>query len=175
MTELRSKIDLDIQNYNAHITSSYGGSMLRYILASVIIIGLLIWLTYSLSDEPARKNFRTKFNDAISTIKDHLQPGSSKKREKPSKEDGSNTKEEDGSSEDGNYAVDRSVLLSNDTDTINAALNEPQSATISKSNSDFKNDYSDSTIQLFHRKHEIGWALSADHIEDGGYSLYSTT
>jgi cytoskeletal protein RodZ len=173
MTELRGKIDVDIQKYTTDITPYSGTSTLRYILAGILIIGLLIWLIYTLSDDTGRKELTTKFNTAISTLKKHLQPGS-KKRERSS-DDTSDTTEDAGSFEEGSHEVDRTLPFTDDSETIRAALNEPKSSMAPTVHTEFQNDYSDSNIQAFNRKHEIGWSLSAEPITYGDYSTYSTT
>ena len=173
MTELRGKIDVDIQNYNADINPYSVTSILRYFLAGILIIGLLIWLIYTLSDDNGRKEITTKFNNAISTIKKHLQPGS-KKRDRSSEET-LDTTEDAGSFEEGSHKVERTLPLKNEAETINAALNEPTASKTTTAHTEFQNDDSDSNIQAFNRKHDIGWSLSAEPITYGDYSAYSTT
>jgi cytoskeletal protein RodZ len=175
--DISGKITADIADFKNPYKRVGIGSVLWYLLAGIIIIGVIIWIVYSVSGSHERSQLIDHITKAIKDIRIYFNslfnPSSSKSHTDHTSSSSSSSSMS--TVYNPNTYSSGSKGLEQSTQTINTALNYNTPAEGSHSSGMFQNDDPDSSIQSGKnsRMSTFGWSIADEGPTTGHYNQLS--
>lgn len=171
--DISGKITSDISDYN-HPGNRIGpGKILWYVFAGILVILLIIWIVYSISDSNGRTNIINHITKTIKDIRMYFQPSSKHSTDVSQPHDKPTSIPSSSSSLIYNPNIsDGSSNIEQSKQTINTALNYTSPPPQGSSLGLFQNDDPDSTIQSAKnsRLSTFGWSIDNELGNEGATS-----